>query len=142
MYYNYLNYNILYYFNIKMQLLQIDIHPLWYICIFIRLIISLLPLIYNYLSENTDKKLVIDKISLITKYIILIIGIGFLYKAIFGSNNEIQVKKVFWHETRIVHSLLFITAGLYFNNYKLSGFLLFTSILFSIIYRFRSQHFK
>ena len=125
-----------------MQLLQIDIHPLWYICIFIRLIISLLPLIYNYLSENTDKKLVIDKISLITKYIILIIGIGFLYKAIFGSNNEIQVKKVFWHETRIVHSLLFITAGLYFNNYKLSGFLLFTSILFSIIYRFRSQHFK
>ena len=120
-----------------MQSSQIGIHPLWYICIFIRLIISVLPLIYNHLSQKTNKKY-----SLINKYIILIVGFGFLYKSIFGSNNETQIRKIFWHQTRIVHSILFITAGLYFNNYKLSSSLLFASVLFSIIYRFLSGHFE
>jgi len=125
-----------------MQSSQIKIHPLWYICIFVRLIISSLPLIYNHLSETTNKNTSINKIALINKYIIFIIGLGFLYKSIFGSNNEIQFRKVFWHQTRIIHSILFITAGIYFNNYKLSASLLFISVLFSIIYRILSRHFK
>ena len=121
---------------------KIGIHPVWYICIFIRLIIALLPLVYYYVSKKTNKDAALDKISLINKYIILIMGLGFLYKAIFGSNNESQVRKIFWHQTRIVHAILFITAGLYFDNYKLSSSLLFISILFSIVYRFLSGHFK
>ena len=125
-----------------MQTSKIGIHPLWYICIFIRLIISVLPLIYKHLSKTTNKNTVIENISLINKYIILIVGFGFLYKALFGSNNETQIRKIFWHQTRIVHSILFITAGVYFNNYKLSSALLFVSVLFSIIYRFLSGHFE
>lgn len=125
-----------------MQSSQIGIHPLWYICIFIRLIISVLPLIYNHLSQKTNKNTLNKNISLINKYIILIVGLGFLYKAIFGSNNEIQIRKVFWHQTRIIHSMLFITAGIYFHNYKLSSALLFASVLFSIAYRFLSGHFE
>ena len=125
-----------------MQSSQIGIHPLWYICIFIRLIISVLPLIYKHLSETTNKNTAIDNISLINKYILLIVGLGFLYKAIFGSNNETQIRKIFWHQTRIIHSILFIAAGLYFNNYKLSSALLFASVLFSIAYRFLSGHFE
>ena len=125
-----------------MQTSQIGIHPLWYICIFTRLIISSLPLIYKHLSETTNKNTLIENISLINKYIILIVGFGFLYAAIFGSNDEIQIRKIFWHKTRIVHSILFITAGLYFDNYKLSSSLLFASVLFSIIYRFLSGHFE
>ena len=122
---------------------NIGVHPLWYICIFIRLIIALLPIIYYYLSKMTNKIRTLKKVSFISKYIILIMGIGFLYKAIFGSNSESQVRKIFWHKTRIVHSILFIIAGLYFdNNYKLSSSLLFISVLFSIVYRFLSGHFK
>ena len=33
-----------------------------------------------------------------------------LYKALTGSNNEIQVNKVFWHKTRFIHAFLFLLA--------------------------------
>ena len=121
---------------------KIGIHPLWYICILVRVIIALLPLIYYYLSRKNNKYSLIYNISLVNKYIILTMGLGFLYKAIFGSNNESQVRKIFWHETRIIHAVLFITAGLYFDNYKFSSALLFVSVLFSLVYRFSSGHFK
>lgn len=117
---------------------KITIHPLWYICIIIRIIISILPLIYNYFSKYK----IINIISQINKYIILLIGFGFLYKTIFGSNNEIQIKKVFWHNTRIIHALLFIIAGLYFKNYKISSVILLIDVLFSILYRLLNGHFN
>ena len=120
----------------------VKIHILWYICLILRLFISLLPLIYKYFLERKNKNNIIYKISLINKYILLFIGLGFLYKSIFGSNDEIQFEKVFWHKTRMVHSLLFIIAAINFQNYKLSSFLLFSDVLFSIIYRFLSGHFK
>ncbi len=104
------------------------IHPLWIICIFIRLLLVYLPFI--------------RKLSNISKYIILFMGLGFLYKSIFGSNNEFQVKKVFWHKVRFVHAILFISAAFYFENKKLSSFLLFSSVIFSLIYRFFKGHFK
>ena len=97
------------------------IHPLWYFCIIVRLFLafSLLkyPEYYKYI-----------------KYIILIIGLGFGYKALTGSNNEVQVAKVFWHNTRIIHSFLFLLA--YFvSNLKDSTRILVSDVLFSIIYR-------
>lgn len=121
---------------------KIGIHPLWYICISVRVVIALLPVVYYYLSKKNNKYPLINNISLVNKYIILTMGLGFLFKAIFGSNNEIQVRKIFWHETRIIHAVLFITAGLYFDNYKFSSALLFVSVFFSLVYRFSSGHFK
>ena len=102
------------------------IHPFWFVCIFVRLLIAFLPFS--------------DKLSTIGKYIILFMGLGFLYKSIFGSNNEFQVKKVFWHKTRIIHAILFISASFFFKNKKISSFFLLSSVLFSIIYRFFLGH--
>ena len=104
------------------------IHPLWFICIFIRILLVFIPFI--------------NRISNISKYIILIMGLGFLYKSILGSNNEFQIKKVFWHNVRIVHAILFILAYVYFKNKKLSSILLLSSVLFSITYRYFKGHFK
>ena len=47
-------------------------------------------------------------------------GLGFLYKSFTGTNNETQIKEVFWHETRIIHAILFILGSYTYNNYKLS----------------------
>ena len=122
--------------------LFIKIHPFWYICITLRLIISVVPLVYNYFVKNSKNSYKINKLAVLNKYIILLMGLGFLYKSIFGSNNEIQVKKVFWHDARIFHSILYLIAAFNFHNYKLSSFLLFSDVLFSIFYRFLSGHFN
>ena len=58
------------------------IHPLWFLCLFVRL--SLSYTIYN---------------NLYTEYIlpiILLISTGFIYKGSTGSNNEKQIAKAFW----------------------------------------------
>ena len=117
------------------------IHLLWYICLTIRLFIAFIPLIYNYIQPIINKNNIIHKLYSINKYIILLIGIGFLYKSVFGSNNEVQINKVFWHKTRIMHSLFYIFSAINYNNYKLSSFLLFSDIIFSVIYRVFSGHF-
>lgn len=125
--------------NIK----NVKIHPLWYLCIIVRTIIASLPLIYNNLLNKNYKEDLIKNISLVNKYfLIFFIGLGFLMKSIFGSNDEKQIDKVFWHETRIIHAFLVFMAGINFYNYNLSSMLLFTDILFSIIYRLINQHFK
>lgn len=117
------------------------VHLLWYICILVRSILFLLPLFYNYLRKKNFKNKIVNIISIINKYIILFIGFGFLYKYIFGSNDEVQIAKVFWHNTRIIQSFLFIYAGIYFNNYNLSAIILFSSVLFSVTYRLSMGHF-
>jgi hypothetical protein len=68
----------------------------------------------------------------------LIMGLGFIYKYIFGSNNEKQIRKVFWHETRLIHGILYMVSTYYFyNNYiNIGSIILFLDILFSIFYRF------
>ena len=71
--------------------LLIKIHPLWYICITLRLIISVIPLVYNYFVKNGKNSYKINKLAVLNKYIILLMGLGFLYKSIFGSNNEKQI---------------------------------------------------
>ena len=120
----------------------VKIHPLWYICISVRSIIFILPLIYYYLLTKNKNKELVEKISKINKYVILLMGLGFVYKSLFGSNNEIQLKKVFWHNTRFLHSILFILAGLNFSNYKLSFSLLLSDVLFSVSYRYSNGHFS
>tara|TARA_Y100001980_G_C14469956_1_gene250317 strand:+ start:442 stop:846 length:405 start_codon:yes stop_codon:yes gene_type:complete len=130
---------------------NIKIHYFWYICITVRTIIASLPLLYDYLLKNDIHKNSVKKISFFTKISIFLMGLGFLYKAIFASNNEKHIwnqvisnyfTKVFWHKTRIVHALLFMLAGIYFNNYKLSSTILLIDVIFSIIYRFNSGHFN
>jgi hypothetical protein len=114
---------------------SIKIHKLWYICITIRTIIAIIPLIYNNLIN-------IKYISKVIKIILILIGLGFLRASIFGSNDEKQIAKVFWHETRIIHAFLYIMAGLTFYNKKLSSTILFTDLIFSIIYRIVNGHFQ
>ena len=99
------------------------IHPIWYLCLFIRL--SLSYTIYNNLY--TDYLLPI----------ILLISIGFIYKGYTGSNNETQIAKVFWHDTRYIHGLLYALASyyLYNNNFKMSSLFILLDVLFSISYR-------
>ena len=121
---------------------NIKIHPIWYICVIVRTIIAALPLIYNNLINKDYKETLIKTISLFNKYFLILIGIGFLIKSIFGSNDEKQIDKVFWHKTRIIHAFLIFMAGIHFYNYYFSSVLLFTDIFFSIIYRLISKHFK
>lgn len=87
-------------------------HPLWYICITVRLFMAFM----------------------LPKVAILIIGLGFGYKALTGSNNETQINKVFWHETRIIHSFLFLLAYFTTSN-KIATKILLFDVLFSIMYR-------
>ena len=107
-----------------------NIHPLWYVCIITRIC---LILILRYLH---NKK--INKIYLLLP---LIMGLGFLYQSIYSSNNETQFRKVFWHESRLFHAILYITAVYYFymNNVKMGSIILGFDILFSIIYRIISN---
>ena len=97
------------------------IHYLWYICIIVRLIFALnLKKLYQY--------------SKITKGILLIIGLGFLYKALYGSNNEYQISKVFWHKTRIYHAILYLLA-FFIPDINSSSKILVSDVIFSIVYR-------
>jgi len=108
-----------------------NINPLWFICLAAR--ISLILAIY-YLNKNTQNK---KYIKIATLIIIFSIGFGFMRKALTGSNNEIQIAKVFWHETRYVHSILYILSGLYLldNNLNMCVLLLLIDVIFSVLYR-------
>lgn len=101
-------------------------HPLWFICLLVRILLVYLIL---FLHKRND---------LIAKMLLFIIGSGFLYKGLTGSNNEIQVKKVFWHEARVMHSLFYFAAFFYYmqNNIKMVKLILLLDIIFSIGYRY------
>jgi len=105
-----------------------NIQPLWIICLLVRFI--LLPLfLYIYIHTDVSRK--------IMSVILLLIGLGFIYKYITGSNDEVQIGKVFWHETRIVHGILYILSSyfLYTNNPAMAIIVLLVDPVFSIIYR-------
>ena len=106
------------------------IHPLWFVCIFVRLI--LIGLII-YLNKKRNVK-----INMVCTSVLLLMGLGFIYKGITGSNNETQVNKVFWHETRYVHGMFYILASFYFskNNINMTSLLLLSDLIFSFLYRF------
>ena len=104
-----------------------NIHNLWFICILVRIGLIFLT---TYLGK-------INNFTYIISSILLIMGIGFIYKGYFGSNNEIQIAQVFWHETRYIHGLFYILASIYlFNkNFNMKSTLLLSDLLFSVSYR-------
>ena len=103
-----------------------NINPIWYICLLVRS--TLAYIIYDYHNE-------------FNKYLIpllFIISSGFFYKGYTGSNNETQLAKVFWHDSRYIHGILYLLAVYYLcnSNYKMSSILVALDIVFSILYRF------
>ena len=106
------------------------IHPLWTLCIFVRIfLIIAIRYVYMNMKESFVYKLLV--------VILITIGSGFLYKAYFGSNNEEQIAKVFWHEARYVHGILYLLSVYYLmiNNINMNSIILITDLLFSFTYR-------
>ena len=105
-------------------------HPLWILCVIVRIsIIFIIRFLYKYRKNKLYK--------IVPAIVLLLMGLGFIRNGIFGSNNEIQVAKVFWHETRIVHGALLALASyyLYIDNLNMNSIILFTDLLFSFTYR-------
>ena len=100
-------------------------NKLWYICLLVRL--SLIFLI----RRN------VKRYNRFFHIILLSIGLGFYYKGYTGSNNEIQLSKVFWHETRYLHGTLYLLSSFYLfkQNLDMSSIILLIDLLFSILYR-------
>ena len=105
-----------------------NIHPLWFVCIFVRLTLICLIIYFNKKKNN----------NMICSGIVLIMGMGFIYKGLTGSNNESQVNKVFWHETRYVHGMFYVLSSFYLfkNNVNITSLLLLSDVIFSFLYRF------
>lgn len=108
---------------------KMKINSLWILCLTIR---SLLVISIYKFQFNTQ----------LVSLILFGIGIGFFIKSIYGSNDEIQISKVFWHETRLVHSILYILSSyyLYIGNKIISSIILFLDVIFSILYRITSNN--
>jgi len=108
-----------------------NIHPLWAVCILVRF--SLIFLI-RFIHHKYNK----PYIKYILCSILLIMGIGFLYKGIIGSNKEIQINRVFWHDSRLLHGMLYIMSSyyLFIDNINLNSITLILDIIFSFLYRF------
>jgi len=99
-----------------------NIHPAWFICLVVRSV-----LVY-FVGRSTHTLLVI---------FLAVVAIGFLHKALTGSNAETQIAKVFWHETRVVHFLFYLAASvaLYMHERRLASKVLAVDIIFSMMYR-------
>jgi len=111
------------------------IHPLWFLCLFTRLLLIFLIRYFINKKKNKTAK------TLIT-ILLVFIGLGFIRKAYFSSNNETQFAKVFWHETRYVHGVLYIMASLYlfYDNLNMCLLLLALDVIFSVLYRIILNH--
>jgi hypothetical protein len=106
-----------------------NINPLWGVCILVRLSLIMIVLFLEQIKNNRYTKLF--------SFILGIMGIGFLYKYLTGSNNEFQISKVFWHQTRITHGILYLLASitLFKNKFRISSIFLLSDIFFSVSYR-------
>lgn len=64
-------------------------------------------------------------------------GSGIIYKAIYSSNNEIQIDTVFWHETCYLHGVLYRLSSVYIykNNLNMGSLILLIDVVFSVFYR-------
>ena len=108
-----------------------NIHPLWFLCLSVRILIIFVIYYFNKEPQNNQYA---KTISLIT---IFVIGVPFIRKGLISSNNEVQIAKVFWHETRYIHATLYILSGLYllYDNLNMCLLLLLLDIVFSVLYR-------
>ena len=105
-------------------------HPLWIVCVIVRLsIVFIVRFLYKFRKNKLYK--------IVPAIILLLMGLGFIRNGIFGSNNEVQLAKVFWHEARITHGILYILASyyLYIDNLNMNSILLLTDLLFSFTFR-------
>ena len=104
------------------------IHPIWLICIIVRLSIVFM---IRHINKN------IDDYNKLVSLFLSIIGIGFIYQGYFSSNNEIQIAKVFWHDSRYVHGVIYLLAAYYLfkNNINMNTILLLLDLCFSFLYR-------
>ena len=77
-------------------------------------------------------------LHILLPFLLLLIGLGFFYKGFTGSNVEIQINKVFWHETRYVHGALYLLSSYYLwnKNLNMNSLVLFLDLVFSFMYRF------
>lgn len=105
---------------------SMDIHPLWLICIITRVLMIKLIRENNFSNKN------------VILAVLLVMGLGFLYKYLTGSNEEVQIRKVFWHDSRIAHSIFYLLAVYYYykNDMNNSNKVLAVDIIFSFLYRF------
>jgi len=105
-----------------------NIHPVWYLCLTIRTILVLILYFHR-----TERKI----LTYLLTALLLGIGLGFVRKEITGSNDETQLAKVFWHETRIYHGILYIIASclMFLNLPQYSALFVFVDIIFSVSYR-------
>lgn len=112
-----------------------NIHPLWFLCLTVRFSFIFL---FGYLTDikNNDNKTkhFLKNIGIL---FLFIIALGFLYRSLYGSNEEVQINKVFWHDSRLVHAVLYFLATYYMynNNSKLVRLVLSLDVIFSIMYR-------
>lgn len=103
-----------------------NIHPLWLLCIIVRLLV--IVIVINFYK----------KYNIYLASILFMIGTGFMFKGITGSNMEKQVAKVFWHETRYLHGLLYLLSAyfVFIKNIRMTSLVLLLDVVFSLMYRF------
>ena len=80
------------------------INPIWSICVITRACLAYIVYKYGNINQYIDRSLTA---------IILLMGLGFMYKGYYGSNNETQFAPVFWHDTRYIHCSLYTLYALY-----------------------------
>lgn len=97
-----------------------NVHPLWLVCLIVRLSI------YYYLSIYKSKQF---------RYIPLIMSATYLYQYINHKPSEKQIANVFWNKSRPIHALLMFLL-FYFYNHKQSHHIFLLDILYSLVYRF------
>ena len=104
------------------------VHYLWPLCVMVRF---WLMVITGFICSAEGRA------CLVFAYAFTIMGAGFLWKSFTGSNDEVQLGKVFWHETRALHAILHLLAGyyLYIGNVVVCMSMLSMDIMTSIMYR-------
>ena len=103
------------------------------ICLFIRLLLVFLVLNIN--------KSYLQYLGII----FIIIGIGFLNLYFFNKRlNAIEGGGItWWHKYRLLHGMLYLTAGIYsIKGYKLSFIPLLIDVLFGFIIWYDKRHVK
>ena len=105
---------------------MVKIHPLWLLCIIARIMI--IVIVRNFYKE----------FNIYLAIILFMMSSGFMFRGITGSNVEKQVAKVFWHETRYLHGLLYLISAyfVFIKNIKMASLVLLLDIVFSLMYRF------
>ena len=104
------------------------INPIWSICLITRACLAYI--VYRFGDSKKEIKYGLTRL-------LLIIGVAFLYKGYYGSNNETQLGPVFWHDSRFIHGTMYLHAGLCVRNGELinASALIMVDIVFSILYR-------